>query len=166
MVNFFLNYNFIVFFIFYIEILCYCLRWAFKYHFYTSFATILKDSFPKYPHPHTWIAFPIINFIHKNDTLFFYYNEPTLKWSEVAQSCATLCNPMDCSLPGSSIQAILQARVLEWVAISFSREASQPGDWTWVSHISGRCFTLWATREAKIIICFSIFYIISLICLI
>ena len=42
-------------------------------------------------------------------------------WSEVAQSCLTLCNPMDCSLPGSSIHGILQARVLEWVAISFSK---------------------------------------------
>ena len=42
--------------------------------------------------------------------------------SEVAQSCPTLCDPMDCSLPGSSLHGILQARVLEWVAISFSRE--------------------------------------------
>ena len=41
-------------------------------------------------------------------------------WSEVAQSCLTLCDPMDCSLPGSSIHEILQARVLEWVAIAFS----------------------------------------------
>ena len=40
--------------------------------------------------------------------------------SEVAQSCPTLCDPMDCSLPGSSIHGIFQARVLEWVAISFS----------------------------------------------
>ena len=41
--------------------------------------------------------------------------------SEVTQSCLTLCNPMDCSLPGSSVHGIFQARVLEWVAISFSR---------------------------------------------
>ena len=40
---------------------------------------------------------------------------------EVAQSCMTLCNPVDCSLPSSSIHGIFQARVLEWVAISFSR---------------------------------------------
>ena len=52
--------------------------------------------------------------------------------SEVAQSCLTLCDPMDCSLPGSSVHEILQARILEWVAISFSREiflthGSNPG---------------------------------------
>ena len=60
--------------------------------------------------------------------------------SEVAQSCPTLCNPMDCSLPGSSVHGIFQARVLEWVAISFSRGSSQPRDQTWVSLIVGRCF--------------------------
>ena len=63
------------------------------------------------------------------------------EWSEVAQSCPTLCDPIDCSLPGSSIHGIFQARILEWVAISFSRRSSQPRDWTWVSHIVGRCFT-------------------------
>ena len=47
--------------------------------------------------------------------------------SEVAQSCLTLCEPMDCSPPGSSILGIFQARVLQWVAISFSRESSRPG---------------------------------------
>ena len=54
-----------------------------------------------------------------------------LKWtleseSEVAQSCPTLCDPMDCSLPGSSVHGIFQARVLECVAISFSRASSRP----------------------------------------
>ena len=67
--------------------------------------------------------------------------------SEVAQSCPTLCNPMDCSLPGSSVHGIFQARVLEWVAISFSRGSSRPRDWTQVSRIVGRHFTIWATRE-------------------
>ena len=46
--------------------------------------------------------------------------------SEVAQSCPTLCDPIDCSLPGSSVHGILQARVLEWIVISFSRGSSQP----------------------------------------
>ena len=55
---------------------------------------------------------------------------------------------MDCSLPGSSVHGILQARILEWVAISFSSESSQPRDRTQVSHIAGRLFNLWATREA------------------
>ena len=56
--------------------------------------------------------------------------------------------PWDCSLPGSSVHGIFQARVLEWVAIAFSRGSSPPRDWTWVSHIAGRRFTLWAIREA------------------
>ena len=68
--------------------------------------------------------------------------------SEVAQSCPTLCDPMDCSLPASSLHGILQARVLEWIAISFSRGSTWPRDWTRVSHIPGRHFNLWATREA------------------
>ena len=82
---------------------------------------------------------------------------------ESAQSCPTLCNPMDCSLPaqsrlilfdpmdcslsGSSAHGIFQARILEWVAISFSKRSSQPRGWTQVSCIVGRRFTIWATRE-------------------
>ena len=57
---------------------------------------------------------------------------------------------MDCSLPGSSIHGILQARILERVAISFSRGSFRPRDGTWVSHIAGRRFNLWATREAQL----------------
>ena len=71
------------------------------------------------------------------------------KESEVTQLCLTLCNPMDCSLPGSSVHGIFQARILECVAISFSRRFSRPKDWTWVSCIVGRHFTIWATREAQ-----------------
>ena len=67
--------------------------------------------------------------------------------SEVAQSCPTLCDPIDCSLPGSSIHGIFQARILEWVAISFSGGSSQPRDRTLVSRIAGRRFTVWAIRE-------------------
>ena len=55
---------------------------------------------------------------------------------------------MDCSPPGSSVHEILQARILEWVAIPFSRGSSQPRDQTWVSCIVGRFITIWATREA------------------
>ena len=65
-----------------------------------------------------------------------------------AQLCLTLCNPMACSLPDSSVRGILQARVLEGAAISFSMGSSQPRNWTWVSWIAGRFFTIWATREA------------------
>ena len=63
-----------------------------------------------------------------------------------SQSCLTLCDPMDCSLPGSSTHGISQARILEWVAISFSRGSSQPWDWTLVSRIVVRHFTVWANR--------------------
>ena len=65
----------------------------------------------------------------------------------VTQSCPTLCNPMGSSSPGSSVHGILQARILEWSAISFSRGSFWPRDWTWVSCIAGRFFTNWATRE-------------------
>ena len=64
------------------------------------------------------------------------------KESEVIQLYTTLCNPMDCSLSGSSIHGIFQARVLEWIAISFSRGSSRPRNRTWVSHIAGRRFTI------------------------
>ena len=69
--------------------------------------------------------------------------------SEVVQSCPTLCNPLDCSLLGFSVHGLPQARILEWVTISFSRGSSRPRDWTQVSHIGGRHFNLWAPREAK-----------------
>ena len=75
-----------------------------------------------------------------------------VKWSEVTQSCLTLCDPMDCSLPGSSIRGIFQARILEWTAVSFSRRFSRPRDWTQVSHTVGRHFTVWATREVQVYI--------------
>ena len=60
----------------------------------------------------------------------------------VAQLCPTLCNPMDCSLPDSSVHGILQAIIPEWVAISYSRGSSPPRDQTWVSYIAGRFFTI------------------------
>ena len=64
------------------------------------------------------------------------------------RSCLTLYNPMNCGLPGSSVHGILQARILGWVAIPFSRESSQPRDWTQVFCTAGGFFTIWATREA------------------
>ena len=66
----------------------------------------------------------------------------------IAQACPTLCNPMDCSPPCSSAHRILQARILEWVAISFSRGSFQHRDHTRVSCITGRFFMVWDTREA------------------
>ena len=84
--------------------------------------------------------------------IFFFFTiwavrEAQQIYSEVTQSCPTL-RPVDYSPPSSSVHGILQARILEWVAISFSRGSSRPRDWTKVSHIAGRCFNLCATREA------------------
>ena len=72
-------------------------------------------------------------------------NSYEVKWSEVAQSCRTLCGSMDCSPTGYSVHGIFQARVLEWGAISFSRGSSRPRDRTPVSCIVGRYVTVWAT---------------------
>ena len=66
-----------------------------------------------------------------------------------ALSCLTLCDPMNCCSPGSSVHGILQPRILEWVAFPFSRGYSQPRDRTQVSCIAGRHFNLWATRESN-----------------
>ena len=75
---------------------------------------------------------------------------PYWAFSVCAWSCLTFCDPMECSLPGSSVHGIFQARTLEWVAISFSRESSRPSNWTQVSCIAGRFFTNLAMREALI----------------
>ena len=66
-------------------------------------------------------------------------------------SLKTLCDSMDCSPPGPSVHGILQARVLEWVAVPFSRGSSPPWDLTWISRIAGRFFTNRATREALLL---------------
>ena len=60
----------------------------------------------------------------------------------VAHLCSTLCDPMDCCPPGSSIYGILQSRILEWVAIFFSRESFRPKDPTQVPCITSRFFTI------------------------
>ena len=61
-----------------------------------------------------------------------------VQFSSVAQSCLTLCDPMDCCLPGSSVHGVFQTRVLEWVGISFSRGSSWPRNQTCISCIVGR----------------------------
>ena len=66
----------------------------------------------------------------------------------VTQLSLTLCDPMHCSLPGSSLHGIFQARILEQVAIYFPKGCFRPRAWTWVPYIVGRFFTVWATREA------------------
>ena len=78
--------------------------------------------------------------IYSLDVLLFLFG--------TSQSYPAPWDPMDCNLPGSSVHEILQARILEWVTIPFSRRSSQPRDQTWVSCIADRFFTIWATREA------------------
>ena len=81
------------------------------------------------------------------------YNNLVLRFPDlwflnvVAQLHLTFCNPMNCSPPGSTVHEILQARILEWIAIPFSRVFSQPRDQTEVSHSAGRFFTIWANRK-------------------
>ena len=74
-----------------------------------------------------------------------------------AQSCLTLCNPTDCNLPGSCVRGILQARILGWVAIFFSRRSPWPKGWTQVSCVAGRFFTLWAT-SVSVYVCIYVWY--------
>ena len=71
--------------------------------------------------------------------------------AKLFQLCPTLCDPMDYSPPGSSVHGILQVRMLEWVAILFFRGSSQLRDWTWVSHVAGRFFTIEPSEKLKII---------------
>ena len=75
------------------------------------------------------------------------------KWSKsdmlVAQLCLTLCDPRDCSLPSSSVYAIFQARILEWVFIPFSRGSFRSRDQTQVSCSAGGFFIVWATKKGK-----------------
>ena len=71
------------------------------------------------------------------------------KESLVTQLCPTLCDPKDCSLPGSSVHGILQARILEWVPIPFSSGSSQPSDWTQISYIAGRFFTFLSHQRSQ-----------------
>ena len=81
----------------------------------------------------------------------------------VTHLCPSLCDHMDCSSPGSSVHGILQARILEWGAIPFSRGPSWPRDQTQVSCIASRFFTVSATRETclfillRLIFCYAIF---------
>ena len=89
------------------------------------------------------------NLTHSTYIIWYYsFNVTCVCVCEVIQLCLTLCDPVDCSPPGSSVHGSLQARILEWIAISFSRGSTQPRDRTRVSCIAGRRFIFWATREA------------------
>ena len=93
---------------------------------------------------HMLLPRPGVAFRSRTLQMLLWYPLPVSeKWKWKSQSCLTFCNPMDYTIHG-----ILQARILEWVAVPFSRGSSQPRDWTQLSHIAGRFFTSWATREA------------------
>ena len=81
-------------------------------------------------------------------TLLIFYYIHMLNAVQIKTLSHEILDPMDCSLPGSSVLGIFQARILEWVAISFSRGSSWPRDQTQASRVVGRRFTVWATREA------------------
>ena len=80
-----------------------------------------------------------------------YLSVPTIRLCVLSKceslSSVWLWDPVVYSPPGSSVHGILQVRTLEWIAMPSSRGSSQPRDWTQVSHIAGRFFTIWATRE-------------------
>ena len=84
-----------------------------------------------------------------NDCSKDSYSSPMQKkWNESHSVVSDSCDPTDCSTRGFSVHGILQARTLEWVAISFSRGSSRSRNQTWVSCITGRFFSDWALREA------------------
>ena len=88
--------------------------------------------------------------VFSHTTSFNSPNNPIRKKESVAtRLCLTLCNPVNCSPPGSSVHRILQGRILEEVTISFSRGSSWPRGQTRTSRIVGRFFTIWATRESR-----------------
>ena len=99
------------------------------------------------PNPHFSIYYPLLTSCIISVCLFLEYVYVCV-CVQVAQLCPTLCDPMDCSLPGSSVHRILQARILEQVAIPFYRGSSQPCNRIQVSWDAGKFFTIWATREA------------------
>ena len=93
--------------------------------------------------------------LHSHSVHFVWTSISCLNWpflymyAESLELYLTLCDPMDYSPPASSVHGILQARILEWVAIPFSRGSFQPRGWTQVLCIEGRFFTIWATKEAQ-----------------
>ena len=97
---------------------------------------------------HNWNFYiPLITKLTKSDLLV---KSPT-HWRSVlvSQLCPTLCNPMDCSRPVFSVLGILQAKILDWVAIPFSSDSSGPRDWTLGRLHCSKFFIIWATRKAS-----------------
>ena len=95
----------------------------------------------------------LLSYFNLSASLATSPSAPGWKWKLVTQSCLILCNPIGCSQPGSSVHGILQARILGWVSIPFSRGPPNPGiepRSPVVLALTGRFFTIWATREAQV----------------
>ena len=119
---------------------------------YTEFQ--LMPSFPSFSLPHPPLQTPSPLWVLRGSSVlstllscFAFTRNYLGLWKVKSLSHVRLCDPMDCSLPGFSVHGIFQARVLEWVVISFSRGSFWPRDRTQVSCIAGRRFSLWATRK-------------------
>ena len=112
-------------------------------------AKILEWVAISFSHVKCWWGIKLHSNIYAETGPFYQW---IFKWKKVLVNhlCPTLCDPLDCRVPGSSVHRILQARVLEWVAISYSRGSSWPTDGSQVSYITSRFFTIWATREAQL----------------
>ena len=110
-----------------------------------------------YTHTHTHVSIHVCVYIHiyiHTRVYVYIYTHTcihvsmcvcTQTLSTCAQSCPTVCDPVNCRPPGFSVHGIRQAKILEWEAVSFSRVSSQLRDETQVSCVAGRFFTIWAT---------------------
>ena len=112
-----------------------------------AFLCFLKISLQSLPYKNIKIR------VCKRKKGFQTYTHTYIYMYRKKESEVTQCNPMDYSLPGFSIHGIFQARVLEWVAISFSRGSARPRDWTLVSRIVDRCFYCLSHQGRYIYIC-------------
>ena len=117
-----------------------------------------QSTFPKQKNWQNWTEQIKIIIQHNQDYSLLMREREILRWSTLClwrakslQLCLTLCKPTDCSPPGSSVEGILQARILEWVAMPSSRGSSQPRDWTCISYVFciGRRATWEATLKRK-----------------
>ena len=104
-------------------------------------------------HPDTWVKHlksrkSIKSFIYLVSIIYFCIPINFACMYVCVQSCPTLCDPMDCSPPGPSVHGILQARILEWIAISYSRGSSRPRNQTWISCISCNAGGLFPTEPS------------------
>ena len=122
-----------------------------------SVVSVVSDSLQ----PHRLVAcqVPLSMEFSRQEYWFQIITLYTSNVCSVAKSCPSLCDTMDCSPPGSSVHVILQARILEWVVVSFSRWCSWPRDQTHVSCIGRRILYHWATREALVHLKYTHFYL-------